>query len=84
MRNITYAIDTETGFVISRVNSEVLIPILDFEGMKPKNNWEVNYNYEQHPVNCLAGCWHHYTWTKKIPKDIKNLHRKFWGFKELK
>jgi len=41
---ITYAIDAETGQVISRVGHGVAWPVLDFEGMTPENNFKAEYN----------------------------------------
>lgn len=84
LRTITYAIDLDTNLVISRVYSEVMIPILDFDGMTSKNNFETNYNLEKMSVQELRYNWSSYKWTKKIPKEIKNLHRLAWGMKELK
>jgi len=85
MKNITYAVDMETGLVYSRVGSEVAVPVLDYDGMVPENNFKTNYNLEKMYVLSLSiSQWNCLKWTKKIPKDIKNLHRKFWGFKLLK
>lgn len=85
MKNITYAIDVDTNLVISRVDDEVAWPILDYEGMLPENNYAMNYNLEKISVSSLsARNWNGLKWTKKIPVDVKNLHRRFWGFKELK
>lgn len=85
MRNITYAIDLDTGLVISRVGSELAWPILDYDGMLPENNYAMNYSLEKTSVYSLAGgCWSALKWTRKIPVEIKNIHRRFWGFRELK
>jgi len=84
MRNITYAYDTETGVVISRIGSEVAVPILLYDKMTPENNFNTEYELEKMDVLHLAGSWNSYKWTKKIPVDIKNTHRKFWGMKPLK
>ena len=83
-RIITYALDSETGMVISRVGSEIYHPVLDFEGMTPENNFHMGYSYMKIPVSHIASCWYYYTWTRKIPTQIKNFHHKFWGFKLLK
>ena len=83
-RTIQYMIDRDTEMVWSRVNSEVAIPVLDFGGMKPENNWMMNYSLEkfsvlhQGVINANVIC------TRKIPIKIKNFHRKFWGMKPLK
>ena len=84
-RVITYAIDSN-GFVWSRVGDEIAFPELYYDGMKPENNWEMNYNLKKDVVLnvCFCSDFKSLTWTKKIPKDVKNLHRRFWGLKALK
>jgi len=75
-------IDAELGEVMSRVGSEVAIPVLDFEGMTPDNGYAMTYNLEKFSVFELR----HYNrliHTRKIPISIKNKHRKFWGMKLL-
>ena len=81
-RNITYAIDTDNGLVISRVDSEVAIPVLQYEKMVPENNFETSYKLEKFNVYDLRP-WDGYFWTKKIPRALKNKHREFWGMKPL-
>ena len=83
MRTIQYAVDTETGLVISRVGSELAWPILDFDNMLPENNYAMNYYLDKISVLSVASCWYILKWTRKIPKTIKNTHRKFWGFSIL-
>ena len=77
-------IDTREGHVFSRMGSEVAIPVLDFEGMKPENSYEMNYNLEKFPVFSVASDIINSIRTRKIPIEIKNEHRKFWGMKPLK
>ena len=84
MCNITYAIDLDTGLVISRVGSELAWPILDYEGMGILNNFKMSCYLEIVPLPILSHCWQNLKWTRKIPVEIKNFHRRFWGFKELK
>ena len=85
MRNITYAIDLDTGLVVSRVGNELAWPILDYEEMSPENNYAMNYHLEKMSVySAVTYCWSALKWTRKIPVEIKNIHRRFWGFKELK
>lgn len=86
MRNktITYAIDGDTGCVVSRVGSEVAIDVLDFEGMSPKDNYETKYNLEKHSVYDTLRYMPALKWTKKIPIEVKNRHRNFWGMPSLK
>ena len=80
-KTIQYAIDLDTNLVISRVQSEVLIPILDFEEMNPNNNFQLTYILEKCSIYDTIGLA--LKWTKKIPIEIKNIHRKAWGMKLL-
>ena len=84
MKNITYAIDKNTGQVYSRFGNNIAIPILDYEGMTPQNNFKTNYFLESHSVHVMADIWTVLTWTKKIPVNIKNIHRTFWGMKPIR
>ena len=85
MKTIQYAIDTETGLVVSRVGSEVAWPILDYENALPENDYGMDYHLMRFPILTLSGhYWSILKWTKKIPKIIKNTHREFWGFAKLK
>jgi hypothetical protein len=82
MKGITYAIDLETGLVWSRFNhGQLAIPVLDFAGMKPENNWEMNFDLQKFNSTSMIGA--NLKWTKKIPIEIKNLHRQFWGMPKL-
>lgn len=83
MQTIQYAIDTETGLVISRVGSELAWPILDYDGMWPDNNYTMKYHLEKLSITA-SYCRNLLKWTRKIPKAIKNTHREFWGFPLLK
>ena len=84
MRRIRYGIDIDTGLAISQIYGEgYAIPVLDFAGMKPENNFKAIYNLEKFDMypttyNLRA------VWTRKIPVKTKNHHRKFWGMKPLK
>lgn len=80
---IEYAIDTETNLVISRVNDEVAVPILDYERMTPATRFQTKYPLERMNVINLSRTWDNYKWTRKIPFDIKNQHRRFWSKKLL-
>ena len=83
-KTIQYGVDSETGLIWSRVGSEVAVPILDFENMTPENNYEENYNLEEMNIFDVAKEVGSLKWTRKIPVEIKNIHRKFWGFAPLK
>ena len=82
-RTIQYGID-EDCFVWSRVGNKVAVPNLDFENMTPENNYEENYNLEEMNIFDVAKEVGSLKWTRKIPVEIKNIHRKFWGFAPLK
>lgn len=84
-RIITYAVD-EDGIVVSRVGSDVAIPVLDFEAIGQGGDFTgpMKYDLEKFPVTALAPNWGQLRWTKKIPVRLKNAHRTFWGFKPLK
>lgn len=91
-RIILYAVDRTNGQVISRVGGEVAWPVLDFDSIgqggdgfeKGDYNGPMNYNLEKISVYAVRREWQNLRWTKKIPVEIKNQHRKFWGMKLLK
>lgn len=82
MKRITYAV-SDTGLVYSRIGSEIAVPVLEYDKMLPSNNFTASYHLEKAPVFILSSVWHCLTWTRKIPIDIKNTHREFWGMKLL-
>jgi hypothetical protein len=84
MKTIQYAIDKETGLTWSRVDSEVAVPVLDYEGMDLDKSFDTEYKLERMKVLDIAHYMHDLTWTKKLPISIKNYHREFWGMKPLK
>lgn len=85
---ITYGVEHDTGLVYSRVGSECAGPVLDFEaigqggdGYEPGDfRGPTRYTLEKMPVYEV---YRYCRWTKKIPVEIKNIHREFWGFKPL-
>ena len=85
MKRILYLIDTDTGQVVSQVGDEFAWPILDFDHMKPENNFEIRYFLSKLPGNdqsvrlTIPFCVR----TRKIPLEIKNFHRRFWGMSPL-
>ena len=84
MNKITYMIEQNMGQVWSRVASEVAIPVLDWDNMTPENNYATNYQLHKFNVFDVAKDVGNAIHTRKIPIDVKNRHRKFWGMKELK
>lgn len=83
-RTIQYMIDPETGFVWSRVESEVAIPVLLFDQMTEENNFATNYQLEKFEAFQIASYLNNTIRTRKISTQIKNEHRRFWGMKPLK
>lgn len=81
-RRIMYAVDLDTAQIVSRIGSQYAWPILDFEGMKPENNFQANYYLEKISIHDAHGTRLHHT--RKIPIEAKNFHRAFWGMKPLK
>ena len=79
---IQYAIDTQTGLVVSCVGNELAWPILEYDEMRIENNYSMSYHLEKLDIFSIET--HMLKWTRKIPKEIKNVHRDFWGFSKLK
>ena len=82
-KTITYMISPD-GHIYSRVGSQIAIPVLDFAGMKPENNYVTNYSLEKFEALSCASDINNSIHTRKIPVEMKNLHRKFWGMKPIK
>jgi hypothetical protein len=82
---ITYAISKDDGMVYSRVGKEIAYPVLQYEKIGEGGDFTQPFEYqlEKSDVLSLAYYWPRLKWTKKIPVDIKNLHRSFWGMKQL-
>jgi hypothetical protein len=86
MRHITYGIEEETGLVYSRVGSEVAVPVLDFEAIGQGGNGyapgdfrgPTRYTLEKCPVYQVG--YSGIRWTRNIPVEAKNHHRRYWGF----
>jgi hypothetical protein len=84
MKTIQYGIDKETGCVISRINNKIAIPVLQYNDMKPENNFKTSYELEKFDIFSIINYLNNnIKWTKKISKNIKNIHRQFWGLKLL-
>jgi hypothetical protein len=83
-RIITYAINQNDGLVVSRVGDEMAWPILQYEEMRPENNFQTSYKLEKIPVLSVGCEYRALRFTRKIPVKLKNKHREFWGFSLLK
>lgn len=90
-RIITYAVD-EDGLVVSRVGDELAWPVLDFDAIgKGGDGYEpgdfhgpTRVHLEKFSLHGLHSSeYARLRWTKKIPIELKNAHREFWGFKPL-
>ena len=84
MKRIEYMVDKANQLVYSRVNSEVAIPVLDYDEMKPENKYQMNYHLEKFNILDVIVLFKNVLHTRKIPVKIKNVHRKFWNMKPLK
>ena len=84
MKNITYAIHKYDGYIVSRVGSDVAFPVLDYAAMNQSDGYQIHYRLEKMSVYSISNEWDCLKWTKKIPIEIKNKHREFWGMKPLK
>jgi hypothetical protein len=80
---IRYMVSQENGMVYSRMGSEIAIPVLDWDGMKPENGFQTKYHLEKFDAVAVASDIYPVIKTRKIPVEIKNYHRRFWGMKEL-
>jgi len=79
MKTITYAIDKDTGLVFSRVGSEMAIPVLDYDNMKPENNFQIKIDVIEIPYSTYKNL----KFTRCIPTKIKNMHRVLFRFPPL-
>jgi len=43
-----------------------------------------SFNLEKVNVLCLTGMWDEFTWTRKVPFEVRQFHRAFWGMKPLR
>lgn len=82
-RRITYLVEGESGAVYSRVGDEVAIPVLLWDKMTPANCFEPSYRLEKFKVLVVADSLVNLLRTRKIPVEIKNIHRRFWGMRPL-
>ena len=73
----------ENGAVYSQVGSEIAFPVLRYEEMNPGNNFSMQYDLCKDSIFSVVigkGTLIH---TRKVPKAVKNIHRKFWGMKPV-
>lgn len=82
MKYLTFALHSD-GYWISRCGSELAWPILDYELMTPENSYAMIYNLDQVSVFKVGKEWDLLKWTKKVSREVKNIHRAFWGMNPL-
>ena len=80
-RIIRYAVDRDSGEVVSRVGREFAWPILDFEAIGKNGDFTAPFEYNLEKID---GPEAHYAarslfYTRHVPTVVKNLHRAFWG-----
>lgn len=80
-RTITYAIDKSDGLVYSRIGSMIAVPVLQWDKIGADGDYTapLEYQLERCSVYELSYYWSQLRWTKKIPVEIKNLHRSTGG-----
>jgi hypothetical protein len=85
MRHLQYAFHSEDGSIISRCGDELAWPILDYEAIGKDGNYNapLKYDLEKVGVHSVGREWEELIFTKFVPTEFKNIHRKFWGMKEL-
>lgn len=85
MRHIQYGVD-EDGLVYSRVGSEAACPVLDFKAIGqggdgyPPGDFRGPTRYALEKCSVYELRYEGIRWTGNIPVEIKNLHRRYWGF----
>ena len=42
------------------------------------------FHLEKSHVFCFTGMWNEFTWTRKVPFQVRQFHRAFWGMKPLR
>lgn len=85
MRHIEYAINNG-GMVYSRVGSEAAFPVLEYDRIGEGGNFDapLTYHLERGSVYALSAEWGSLVWTRMVPVEVKNIHRRFWGFAPLR
>ena len=89
MLTITYAIDLDTGQVWSRVEGhrtaglhKIGVPILEYARIGEGGDFTKPFTYELEAMGIEALLHARLKWTRKIPVETKNYHRRFWGMKD--
>lgn len=90
MRTITYAVDLDTGQVWSRLEADpsvkeqkLAVPVLEYDKIGEGGDFTKPLTYCLERMSITALIHARLKWTRKVPVEIKNQHRRFWGLKPL-
>ena len=83
-RTIQYAYNRDDGLVISRVGSELAIPVYQYADFGNDGDFTGEIPMQLERFDLFAITWRDYTWTRKVPTELKNRHRQFWGMGNIK
>lgn len=81
MNSLTFAINRETGYIVSRLESDVAWPILNYAAIGEGGNYNAPFKYylESCNVHQIGAEYKYLHWTKKVPVPLKEFHREFWS-----
>lgn len=86
-RTIKYGIDTESGYAVSQVGDEVAYAVVDYDKIDVTvPGWSekpVPVHLEKTKIWHVAGWLMGIRWTRSVPLEMENEHRRFWGLKPL-
>ena len=87
MKQLRYGFLGYTNFVVSYNpnTDEYAMEVVEYGEATYENGFEMETHLEKFP----GSIYHQYQysdfqWTKKIPLEVKNWHRRFWGLKPVK
>ncbi len=91
MRRLMYGEDEDSGCVVSRLGSEYAWPVLDFEGIgQGGEGYEpgdfrgpMRYQLERISIFGVGSCRPTPLAPAKVPRELRNRHRTFWGLEAL-
>ena len=89
MRNILYFIDPETTLLVSRVGSEIAIPVLQYDKTYPDHNFKEQFVIEKYDVITVSKWYatlipiNRNKIKKYYIEDWINYHREFWKLKPI-
>lgn len=90
MKRLMYAVDLDTGQVLSRLegdreigNLRVAVPLLEYDKIGEGGDFSQPFTYRLERMGVMALIHARLRWTRKVPVETKNIHRRFWGLSEL-